>query len=141
MRLPASIILALATLAAAHPGEDHHDELQQRRSFEANAERLSLRHCAEKLKARGVTDRNIMRRSALIEEHRQKRKQCPLRASCLSNVTPGGIKKRDLEDVLNTDHNKTDLGYTPNTPGEILFAGQNSCVLTPEVTIGPYCEF
>jgi hypothetical protein len=75
MRLPASIILALATLAAAHPGEDHHDELQQRRSFEANAERLSLRHCAEKLKARGVTDRNIKRRSALIEEHRQKRKQ------------------------------------------------------------------
>lgn len=53
----------------------------------------------------------------------------------------GGIKKRDLEEVLNTDHNKTDLGYTPNTPGEILFAGQNSCVLTPEVTIGPYCEF
>lgn len=58
----------------------------------------------------------------------------------LSNVAPGGIKKRDLEDVLNTDHNKTDLGYTPNTPPDILFAGQNSCVLTPEVTIGPYCE-
>lgn len=52
----------------------------------------------------------------------------------------GGIKKRDLEDVLNTDHNKTHLGYTPNTPAEILFAGQNSCVLTPEVTLGPYCE-
>ncbi|KAM0386961.1 hypothetical protein FCULG_00012073 [Fusarium culmorum] len=122
MRFPSSIVLALAALTAAHPGEDHHDELQQRRSFETTAERLSLRHCAEKLKARGVTDRNIKRRSALIQEHRQKR----------------GIKKRDLEDVLNTDHNKTDLGYTPNTPAETLFAGQNSCVLTPEVTIGPY---
>ncbi|KAF4439943.1 hypothetical protein F53441_12418 [Fusarium austroafricanum] len=110
MRLPASITLALATLAVAHPGEDHRDELEQRRSFEAKAERLSLRHCAETLKARGVTERNIKRRSALIEEYRKKR----------------GIKKRDLEDVLNTDHNKTDLGYTPNTPAETLFAGQNS---------------
>lgn len=73
MRLPTSIVLALATLAAAHPGEDHHDELQQRRSFEAGAERLSLRHCAEQLKARGITDRNIKRRTALIQEHRQKR--------------------------------------------------------------------
>ncbi|CAG7559025.1 unnamed protein product [Fusarium equiseti] len=122
MRFSSSILLALASFTAAHPGEDHHDELEQRRSFEASAERLSLRHCAEKLKARGVTDRNIKRRSALIQAHRQKR----------------GIKKRDLEDVLNTDHNKTDLGYTPNTPPDILFAGQNSCVLTPEVTIGPY---
>ncbi|KAG4277133.1 hypothetical protein FPRO04_07431 [Fusarium proliferatum] len=122
MRFSASITLGLAALAVAHPGEDHHDELEARRSFEASAERLSLRHCAEKLKARGVTERNIKRRSALIEEHRRKR----------------GIKKRDLEDVLNTDHNKTDLGYTPNTPAETLFAGQNSCVLTPEVTLGPY---
>ncbi len=55
MRLSASITLGLAALAVAHPGEDHHDELEARRSFEASAERLSLRHCAEKLKARGVT--------------------------------------------------------------------------------------
>lgn len=74
MRLSASVILGLAALAVTHPGEDHHDELEARRSFEASAERLSLRHCAEILKARGVTERNIKRRSALIEEHRQKRK-------------------------------------------------------------------
>ena len=74
MRFSSSIVLALASLTAAHPGEDHHDELEQRRSFEASAEKLSLRHCAEKLKARGVTDRNIKRRSALIQAHRQKRK-------------------------------------------------------------------
>jgi len=74
MRLSASSTLALAALAAAHPGEDHHDELEARRSFEASAERLSVRHCAETLKARGVTERNIKRRSALIEEHRRKRK-------------------------------------------------------------------
>jgi hypothetical protein len=74
MRVSASITLALAALAVAHPGEDHHDELEARRSFEASAERLSLRHCAEKLQARGVTERNIKRRSALIEVHRRKRK-------------------------------------------------------------------
>lgn len=53
---------------------------------------------------------------------------------------PGGLKKRDFEEVLNTDHNKTDLGYTLNTDAETLFSGQNSCVLTPEVTQGPYCK-
>jgi hypothetical protein len=52
----------------------------------------------------------------------------------------GGIKKRDLEDVLKTNHNKTDFGYTPTTPADVLFEGANSCVLTPEVILGPYCK-
>jgi hypothetical protein len=140
-----TITAALATLGSAHPGEDHHDEIEQQRSFLANIERSSLRHCAETLKARGVTERNVKRRVALIEEARQKRKLNPSCASTtvcirLINDHIGGIKKRDLDDVLNTDHNKTTLGYTPNTPADILFAGQNSCVLTPEVTLGPYCK-
>ena len=53
---------------------------------------------------------------------------------------PGDLMKRDFEEVLNTDHNKTDLGYTLNTDADTLFKGQNSCILTPEVTQGPYCK-
>lgn len=37
-----------------------------------------------------------------------------------------------------TDHNKTSLGYTTNTDPAVLFAGYNACLLTPEVTQGPY---
>lgn len=48
--------------------------------------------------------------------------------------------KRDLDTILATDHNKTSLGYTANTDPTTLFAGYNSCLLTPEVTQGPYCK-
>ncbi|KAI9148428.1 protocatechuate 3 4-dioxygenase beta subunit [Paramyrothecium foliicola] len=104
MRLTLSLAVALAASVVAHPGEDHSDELEQRRP------------------AASLTQRNVDRRAAAITAARQKR----------------GIHKRSLEDVLATDHNKTSLGYTPTTSPEILFAGQNSCVLTPDVTLGPY---
>jgi len=122
MMLSMFLTMGLAMLAGAHPGEDHTQELADHRSFLASVERTSLSHCAEKLKARGVTERNVKRRMQTVQEARERR----------------GIKKRDLEDVLNTDHNKTDLGYTPSTPADVLFEGQNSCVLTPEVILGPY---
>ncbi|KAH7313882.1 Intradiol ring-cleavage dioxygenase [Stachybotrys elegans] len=122
MHFPLPLVAAFAAAVLAHPGEDHSEELRQQRDFFANVERASLAHCAEQLEARGVNERNVKRRMAAIEQARNQR----------------GIKKRDLDDVLNTDHNKTELGYTPSTPADILFAGQNSCVLTPEVTIGPY---
>lgn len=52
----------------------------------------------------------------------------------------GGIVKRDLDDALNTSHDKTELGYTPNTDADTLFGSNNSCILAPDVTQGPYCE-
>jgi protocatechuate 3,4-dioxygenase beta subunit len=117
-----TFVLALASFATAHPGEDHSHELLERQDFVASVERSSLAHCTETLRANGVAERNVKRRAALLEKARQKR----------------SIKKRDFEDVLNTDHDKTHLGYTPSTPAEVLFEGQNSCLLTPDVTIGPY---
>jgi hypothetical protein len=51
----------------------------------------------------------------------------------------GGHEKRDLATVLATDHNETSLGYTLNTPEATIFSANNSCILTPEVTQGPYC--
>ncbi|KAI9149124.1 Catechol 1,2-dioxygenase 1 [Paramyrothecium foliicola] len=109
-------------LAIAHPGHDVHEEALERRAFLESAKRTSLSHCAEQLRARGIEALNAARRQAKVEQLRQKR----------------GLKKRDADTVLGTSHNKTDLGYTLNTDAATLFAGINSCVLTPEVTQGPY---
>ncbi|KAF6824200.1 hypothetical protein CPLU01_10964 [Colletotrichum plurivorum] len=114
--------LALLSGAAAHPGHDLTEEIAERRAFLGNVKRASLAHCADTLKARGVTARNVARRSAMVEKARQKR----------------NIKKRDAATVLATSHNQTEAGYTLNTDAATLFAGNASCVLTPEVTQGPY---
>ncbi|KAH6686797.1 Intradiol ring-cleavage dioxygenase [Plectosphaerella plurivora] len=121
MRTSAAWLL-FAAIAAAHPGHDVSEELAERKAFLGSVKRASLGHCAEKLKARGIEERNSRRRAALVDAVRERR----------------GLKKRDFETVLNTDHNKTDLGYTVNTAADELFRGKNSCVLTPEVTQGPY---
>ncbi|GKT43635.1 uncharacterized protein ColSpa_03816 [Colletotrichum spaethianum] len=114
--------LALLSSAVAHPGHDLTEEIAERRAFLSTVKRANLGHCADKLAARGVTARNIARRAAQVEQARQKR----------------NIKKRDATSVLAASHNQTDLGYTLNTDAATLFSGNNSCVLTPEVTQGPY---
>ncbi|KAI0970594.1 aromatic compound dioxygenase [Xylaria arbuscula] len=125
MRFSQSFISSLALLsgpALAHPGHDLTKEIAERREFLGSIKRTDLTHCSEKLLARGVSGRNVARRTATIENARAKR----------------GLKKRDLTSVLATDHNATDLGYTANTDAATLFSGNSSCVLTPEVTQGPY---
>ncbi|KAM0327514.1 hypothetical protein ACHAQA_005804 [Verticillium albo-atrum] len=119
----ASGLALLSIQAAAHPGHDISEEIAERRAYLGNIERASLSHCAAKLRARGVDQRNIRRRAAMLKDAREK---LALK------------KKRDVDSVLATDHNKTDLGYTINTDADTLFSGQNSCILTPEVTQGPY---
>ncbi|PHH56225.1 hypothetical protein CFIMG_000445RA [Ceratocystis fimbriata CBS 114723] len=117
----ASLALA-STLASGHPGHSVAEEALERRAFLNSVKCSSLAHCASKLKARGVIERNIARRTAQLEKARAKR----------------SIRKRDLETILATDHNKTSMGYTTSTDAATLFAGYNSCLLTPEVTVGPY---
>ena len=112
--------------AVAHPGHDVAQEAAERRSFLDGLGVRSLSHCLPRFAENGLEMRNVARRAAQVEEARKKRGL-------------GRFQKRDLEDVLDTDHNKTELGYTPDTPPEELFAGINSCILTPEVTQGPYC--
>lgn len=116
--------LALLATTLAHPGHNVAQEAAERRDFLNSVKRTSLSHCAENLKARGIEARNIARRQAQVEKARRKR----------------GLKKRDISDVLNTNHNKTEQGFTVDTDPATLFAGYNSCLLTPEVTQGPYCK-
>lgn len=116
-----SILAAMmAMTAAAHPGHSVAQEIQERRDYLATTKIRDLSHCAAKLKARGLEERNVERRSELIEKARAKR----------------GLKKRTLETVLATDHNETANGYTQSTDAATLFSGYSSCVLTPDVTQG-----
>lgn len=119
----ASFALA-ATIASAHPGHDIAHEAAERRDFLNSVKRSSLAHCATKLKARGVEARNVARRSAQVNKARAKR----------------ALKKREEESALNKSHNQTEQGFTECTDAAALFASINSCVLTPEVTQGPYCK-
>jgi hypothetical protein len=63
----------LARQAIAHPGHDHHAEIAQRSEYMRHAEKRSLAHCADVLKARGVAQRSHLRRRQLAETLRQKR--------------------------------------------------------------------
>ncbi|KAI0977588.1 aromatic compound dioxygenase [Xylaria arbuscula] len=114
-----TILATSAVLVAAHPGVDHTNEILQRREFLSNVKRSDLSHCSAKLKARGVEDRAIKRRQA-IAAAKSKR----------------GIIQRDLSDK-NKSHLSTEA-YTLDTALDTIFAANTSCLLSPEVTEGPY---
>lgn len=124
---PAFIAFAASFLshqALAHPGHDGTAEMHQRAAYMATAERRSLAHCAAHLKARGHEERLIARRKAIVANRNKKR----------------SVERRDFTSVLATDHHSNE-SYTPATPDDVIFAGNTSCILSPEVTEGPYCEY
>ncbi|KAK6208456.1 hypothetical protein LQW54_006802 [Pestalotiopsis sp. IQ-011] len=119
------VVAPLAVFANAAIGHGNHnirEEIKERRDFLAPQKRTSLGHCSDKLKARGLDRRNIVRRAASVQDARVKRQ----------------VKKRTEDDVLATDHNKTSSAYTEITAADTLFADYQSCLLTPLVTQGPY---
>ena len=121
LALLAAALLPSAILA--HPGHDIKAENAQRAAYLAKAERRSLAHCAEKLKERGIQGRSIARRQAQVQKLRKK----------------NNLEARDFRTALNTSHHSAH-NYTSQTPADVLFAGNASCILSPEVTEGPYCE-
>lgn len=48
------------------------------------------------------------------------------------------LRVRDLDESLATSHLSNQTGITVDSDPSTLFSGNNSCVLTPEVTQGPY---
>ena len=103
----------------AHPGHDISEEIAERAAYLSSARYTDLSHCAESLKTRQAG--LISRRKAVVQHLRSKR----------------GIVKRDLEDVLNTDHH-SNASVTPDSPDDVIFAGNASCILNPQTTEGPY---
>jgi|SRR5690242_4233898 len=116
--LAASVFFSGPTIA--HPGHDIAEEIAERAAFLASDSYTGLGHCAETLKSRQAD--LISRRKAMVQHLRTKR----------------GLVKRDFEDVLNTDH-RSNASVTPDSPDDVVFAGNASCILQPETTEGPYC--
>ena len=110
-----------ASPAVAHPGHDIAEERAERAAFLASDSYTGLAHCADTLKSRQAG--LISRRKAMVNHLRAKR----------------GIVKRSFEDVLNTDHH-SNASVTPDSPDDVIFAGNASCILQPETTEGPYCR-
>ncbi|TVY84533.1 hypothetical protein LSUE1_G000617 [Lachnellula suecica] len=120
-------IWSLVGLAIAHPGHDIQQEIQARaRGLEDSPRDIS--HCAAELKARGLEQRTVERRTEILRGAREKR-------GLLTN--PLSIKARDTPSVLQTNHSSP-VSYDPETPLSTIFAGNKSCILMPEVTEGPY---
>lgn len=115
-----AIVSSLFSPTRAHPGHSHAEEVAERAAFLSSATYTNLNHCADKLEARSAA--LIAHRSAVVESLRTKR----------------GITKRSFEEVLNKDHH-SNASVTSNSPDDVIFAGNNSCVLQPETTEGPYC--
>lgn len=117
-------LAGLVSAALAHPGEHHKRNVAaelDKRAFKDNARR-GLAACAEKLQARGgVMERAAARRAAAVSKHRKAR----------------GLEVRDTDTVLNTSHLSSEK-YTPNTPENIIFSGNKTCILNPEGETGPY---
>ena len=132
MQLLSSLAVAaiLATSVSAHPGHDVRHEIETRAAFMKTSKR-DLSHCAAKMKARGLDHSAIQRRAAVAKAARQKRDLAP---------SAPFLKARDEATVLNTTHSSSEA-YTNATDESIIFSGNNSCILSPEVTQGPYCKF
>ncbi|KAF2834005.1 aromatic compound dioxygenase [Ophiobolus disseminans] len=113
----------LAHQSVAHPGESAEQKAKdaaERRAY-LDANKRSLSHCADALKKRGNDDLMHQRHDELTV-HTEK----PY------------LRARDLEDALNTNHKSNLTGVTVDSDPSILFSGNNSCILTPETTQGPY---
>ncbi|KIW04501.1 hypothetical protein, variant [Verruconis gallopava] len=122
------VLVILAGISNAHPGDDHRSELMKRAEWLNQVERRDLSHCAEKLKARGVHARALQRRSALADSRRTMR----------SLPSLPYLKARDLDSVVNISHHSSLTGLTASSTDETIFSGNSSCILNPEVTEGPY---
>jgi protocatechuate 3,4-dioxygenase beta subunit len=123
INLTKAALVGFAVLAAAHPGEHHErDEVAalRTREFKANARR-GLEACSSKFKRSGLHARAEARRKEVAKKHRKRR-----------HVV------RDTESVLNTSHLSADSCITSETPEDVLFASNSTCILNPEGETGPY---
>ncbi|KAK6199656.1 hypothetical protein LQW54_010040 [Pestalotiopsis sp. IQ-011] len=117
-----AITLAAALAATAVSAHGDVDREIAMRSAMLELTSRDLSQCASKLQARGFEERAIQRRSETRAKLMKKR----------------GIKARDVDSVLATDHNMTSLAYTVDTDESVIFASNGSCTLTPEGESGPY---
>lgn len=136
--LASSLFAASALISStfAHPGEhhDHHAikrDISRRDNFAQRGKR-AIDGCSSSVKHQALTARNVARRAQKAEELRQKR-----------GITSRPKKfRRDLatlEEFELVNHNETGIyNYDSSTPESTVYGANTSCIMTPEVTDGPY---
>ncbi|KAK7755727.1 hypothetical protein SLS62_002339 [Diatrype stigma] len=135
--IPALVAAAtLANIAYAHPGEAPPTPEQLKREGQiAHAAHLkaarALQGCASNTDFVARRDRLTTRRAETAKALREKRgiSHKPMFA------------KRDqaaLEKWAAISHDQSELGYDLETPNDVIFAGNATCSLVEETTIGPY---
>ena len=125
----------LAAFAAAHPGQDISQEVRERSQWLSQRNVDLHRRCSSAFDSRDFYN---------VAKHRRRRLFADLRSKRGLDHHGSGprLSKRDVDDVLNTDHNQTLQHPTwgLETPEKLLFDDNSSCILQPEgrSTEGPY---
>ncbi|KAI1258494.1 Intradiol ring-cleavage dioxygenase [Xylariaceae sp. FL1019] len=127
--------LAVASLGSvqAHPGdlpEDVRRELAAHNARQPIARR-AIQACAGTSNMAALKARTVSRRAATAQALREKR-----------GLTDHRLKSKRDQDGFDkwaaVDHDSSSLGYDLDTGSDVIFSGNSTCALVPEVTIGPY---
>lgn len=125
-----------ARVVTAHPGEHHSNEHIRReidvRDAQAAHGARALSQCSNSATARRVKQRNVQRRADKVKA---------IRESQGIKANPKKFRRdlAELEEWETANHNQTGVvDYDAFTAIENVFAANTSCILTPEVTSGPY---
>jgi hypothetical protein len=146
MYLPSILITTLlAATTLAHPGHDIEKEAAERREVLLN-NRNNLNHCAGKFQERGLHQRAIERRAELAAKLS---KHPNLQGTICNLWSQAGYSSTTFivltysvgrqVSPLSKNH-KSSKVYTVETSPSVIFAGNNSCILNPEATEGPFCK-
>ena len=150
MKLPSSLFSAILLVMLSDPsgliplnvaahGSETPEELAFRDSYIAQAKR-SLDNCAAQLYARDRLEKRHNRRSELVQSFVESKKRDGVESKprTLSLVICKATANWPLQTVnLNPDLRKRDLSDKIDL--DKLFPDDPPCILTPELTIGPYC--
>lgn len=152
--LSAAVSASLLTGVIAHPGEHHDDaEMKQeiaKRTAHANHIARGLANCAGNANYHNLQARAMERRFQKAQNLRRKR-GLAVDGKFLNHSFVNSADKRKapykarrdlaaLEAFETENYNLTSSGYTTSSSASTLFANYKnvSCILTPEVTYGPY---
>ncbi|KAJ5394456.1 uncharacterized protein N7487_012097 [Penicillium crustosum] len=123
-------LTALTGIVSAHPGHDVKAEAAERAEFfkSAPVHSRSLAQCSSHLRRRGQEDRNVVRRHLAVKNLRRR----------LGLQPTSHLNKARSDSALETSHHSNLTGVNPSTDPNVLFGGDATCILAPDVTQGPY---
>ncbi|KAG9946821.1 aromatic compound dioxygenase, partial [Aureobasidium melanogenum] len=130
----ALLTASLSSLSHAHPEEHELADALAKRAEHAAIVQRGLEDCYNHPKYLEMQKRG--------QERRWEKAQQLRKARGIHESTPFKTRRdlAALESFEEVNHNLTSLGYTDSTAPSVLFANYKnaSCILTPEVVVGPY---